>query len=150
MKIIKKRDNSTETRDIVKQRIALTKPGNMLHYYNEKLEWQILVPRRPDEEERKEVKRIDLHLKRKEEHRITHIGGRYFKYFGDQLPREQQEPGTSAETPIETNRETESTTSSTPEESVTTQEPGAYPAIPVQEFRDGPIEEIAVRYVRIN
>ena len=40
--------------------------------------------------------------------------------------------------------------SSTPEEPVTTQEPGAYPAISVQHFRDGPIEEIAVRYVRIN
>ena len=31
-----------------------------------------------------------------------------------------------------------------------THEPGAYPAIPVQENRDGPIEEIAVHYVRIN
>ena len=31
-----------------------------------------------------------------------------------------------------------------------THEPGAYPAIPVQEYRDGPIEEIAVHYVRIN
>ena len=30
-----------------------------------------------------------------------------------------------------------------------TNEPGAYPAIPVQ-YRDGPIEEIAVHYVRIN
>ena len=44
----------------------------------------------------------------------------------------------------------ESTTSSSPEEPVTTQEPGAYPAIPVQEYRDGPIEEIAVRYMLIN
>ena len=51
---------------------------------------------------------------------------------------------------METNKETESTVSSTPEEPVTTQEPGAYPTFPVQEFRDGPIEEIAVRYVRIN
>ena len=31
-----------------------------------------------------------------------------------------------------------------------THEPGAYTAIPVQEYRDGPIEEIAVHYVRIN
>ena len=30
-----------------------------------------------------------------------------------------------------------------------TEEPGSYPAIPVQEYRDGPIEEIAVHYVRI-
>ena len=31
-----------------------------------------------------------------------------------------------------------------------THEPGAYPAIPVQECRDGPVDEIAVPYVRIN
>ena len=101
MKIIKRKDNSPETRDLVRQRIALTKPGNMRHHYNKKLERQILVPRRPDEEERKEVKRIGLRLKRREEHRITHIGGGYFKNFGDQSSQEHQEQGTSAETPIE-------------------------------------------------
>ena len=53
MKIIRKKDNSPETRDLVRQRIALTKPGNICHHYNKKLERQILVPRRPDEEERK-------------------------------------------------------------------------------------------------
>ena len=31
-----------------------------------------------------------------------------------------------------------------------THEPGAYPAKPVQEHRDGPIEETAIHYVRIN
>ena len=31
-----------------------------------------------------------------------------------------------------------------------TRELGAYPAIPVQEYRDGPMEEIAVHYVGIN
>ena len=98
----------------MRQRIALTKPGNMRHHYNKKLERQILVPRRPDEEERKEVKRIDLRLKREEEHRIPHIGGRYFKNFGDQSSQEHREHGTSAETPMETSRETESTASSTP------------------------------------
>ena len=93
MKIIKRKDNSPETRDLVRQRIALTKPGNMRHHYNKKLERQIPVPRRPDEEERKEVKRIDLRLKRKEEHRVTHIGGGYFKNFGDQPSQEHQEHG---------------------------------------------------------
>ena len=33
---------------------------------------------------------------------------------------------------------------------MTIHEPGAYPAIPVQDYRDGPIEDIAVHYVRIN
>ena len=31
-----------------------------------------------------------------------------------------------------------------------TEEPGSYPAIPVQDNRGGPIEETAVHYVRIN
>ena len=55
MKIIKRRDNSPKTTDLARQRIALTKPGNICHH-NTKLERQILVLRRPDEEERKEVK----------------------------------------------------------------------------------------------
>ena len=124
----------------------------MRHHYNKRLERQILVPKRPEEEERKEIKRIDLGLKRKE-HRVTHIGGGYFRNFGDQIPQgpqESQEPATSTETPMETSKDAESTTSSAPEEPVITPEPGAYPAIPVQEFRDGPIEEIAVHFVRIN
>ena len=33
---------------------------------------------------------------------------------------------------------------------MTIHEPGAYPAIPVQEYRDGPIEDKPVHYVRIN
>ena len=40
--------------------------------------------------------------------------------------------------------------SSSQEAPVTTQEPGAYPAIPGQDYRDGPIEKIAVHYVQIN
>ena len=51
---------------------------------------------------------------------------------------------------METSKDAESTVSSAPEEPVIKQEPGAYPAITVQEFRDGPIEEIAVHCVRIN
>ena len=121
----------------------------MRHLCNKKFERQILVRRRPDEEERKKVKRIDLCLKRKEAHRIVHIGGEYFNNFGHQTSQEQQEPGSSAETPLETNRETESTVSSTPEDPVTTQEPGAYSAIPVHDFREGPTGENAVGYVRI-
>ena len=49
MKSIKRRDISPETRDLVKQRIVSTKPGNVRHEYNKKLERQFLVPRRPDE-----------------------------------------------------------------------------------------------------
>ena len=65
IRIIQRRDNSAETRDLIERRIELAKPGNMRHHYNKRLQRQILVPRRPDKEERKEIKRIDIRLKRK-------------------------------------------------------------------------------------
>ena len=46
--------------------------------------------------------------------------------------------------------DTELTVTSSPEEPVTTHEPRTYPAIPVQEYRDRPIKEIAVHHVRIH
>ena len=99
-----------------------------------------------EEDERREIKRIDIQLKTKQEQ--SRISGGYFRIFGDEIPQrpENTEQGSNN---IE-NRDTESTTSSNTEEAVTTHEPGAYPAIPVQEYRDGPIEDIAVHYVRIN
>ena len=95
------------------------------------------MPRRSEEDERREIKRIDIQLKRKEEQ--SRIGGGYFRNFGDEIPQrpENREQGSNN---IE-NRDTESTTSSNTEEAVTTHEPGAYPATPVQEYRDGPIED---------
>ena len=80
------------------------------------------------------------------------LEGRYFKDFNDEV---SPAPGTSTETnpyTISTQKyqDTESPVSSTPEEPTSTQEPETYPAIPVQKYRDGPIEEIAVHYVRIN
>ena len=125
----------------------------MRHHWHKKLEREILLPRRPDDVDRKEIKHIEFCLRRKEKNRVTHIGGGYFKDFGDEIP---QTPGTSTENNPEaisiqnSAPDTESTISSTPEEPIVTEEPGTYPAIPVQEYRDGPIEEIAVHYVRIN
>ena len=90
---------------------------------------------------------------KKGKNRVTHIGGGYFKDFGDENP---QTPGTSTENNPEaisiqkSAPDTECTISSTPEEPIVTEEPGTYPAIPVQEYRDDPIEEIAVHYVRIS
>ena len=153
MKIINRRDNSPETQELVERRIELTRSGHMRHHWHKKLEREILLPRRPDDVDRKEIKRIDIRLRGKEENRVTHIGGGYFKNFEDEIP---QAFGTSSEINTEIvktqmhTQDTESTVSSTPEEPVITEEPGSYPAIPVQEYREGPIEEIAVHYVRIN
>ena len=85
MKIINRRDNSPETQELVERRIELTRPGHMRHHWHKKLEREILLPRRPDDVDRKEIKRIDIRLRRKEENRVTHIGGGYFKNFGDEI-----------------------------------------------------------------
>ena len=138
----------------MRKRIELARPGAMRPQWNRNLGREIYLPRRPEENERREIKRIDLQLKRKE--REPHLGGGYFQDFGDEIqriqPQEQQQQPARNENPqeIETNKDTESTTSNNSEDAVATHEPGAYPALPVQEYREGPIEEIAVHYVRIN
>ena len=141
MTIINKRDKSPETSELVARRIELAKPGAMRPHWNKNLGRGIYVPRRLEENERREIKQIYLKLKRKE--RESHIRGGYFRDFGDEIP---QRTGQDEET----HRDAESITSNNSKEAVATHEPGAYPAIPVQEYRDGPIEEIAVHYVRIN
>ena len=73
MRIINKRDNSRETREVV-DRFELTKPGHMSYQWHKKLEREILLPRSPDEGDRKEIQRIDNHVRRKEECRDTHLG----------------------------------------------------------------------------
>ena len=92
MKTINRRDNSPETKELTERRNELTKPGHMRHQWHKELESEIPLPRRPDDVDRKEIKRIDIRLRRKEENRVTYIGGGYFKNFGDEIP---QTPGTS-------------------------------------------------------
>ena len=72
----------------------------------------------------------------------------YFRNFGDKTPpRPQNQEQMDSN---EANRDAESTVSANLDGAVTTHEPRVYPAIPVQNYRDGPIEDIAVHYVRIN
>ena len=140
MAIINSREKSPGTTELVRRRTEVTRPGAMRPQWNRGLGREIYVPRRPEEDERREIKRIDIQLKRKQEQ--SRIGGGYFRNFGDERP---QRPENTNE-----NRDTESTRSSDTEKAVTIHEPGVYPAIPVQEHRDGTIEDIAVHYVRIN
>ena len=146
MAIINNRDKSPENTQLVRRRTELARPGAMRPQWNKGLGREIYVPRRPEEDERREIKRIDIQLKRKQEQ--SRIGGGYFRNFGDEIP--QRPENTEQESNNIENRDTKSTTSSNTEKTVTTHEPGAYCAIPVQEYRDGPIEDIAVHYVRIN
>ena len=93
-----------------------------------------------------------MHLRRKEECSDTHLGGGYLEGFGDDIPPRTTNNATTkpASVTIKPIADTESTVSSSPEEPVTTQEPGAFPAVPVQKYRDLLLEEIAVHNVRIN
>ena len=70
MTIMNKRDKSPETSELVARRSELAKPGATRSHWNKNLGREIYVPRRPEENERQEIKRIDLRLKRKE--RFSH------------------------------------------------------------------------------
>ena len=56
MKIINRRDNSPKTKELIERRIELTNPGHMRHQWHNKHEREILLPRRPDDVDRKEIK----------------------------------------------------------------------------------------------
>ena len=65
MAIINRRDKSPETSELVTRQIELAKPGAIGPHWNKNLGSEIYVPRRPEERERREIKRIDLQLKKK-------------------------------------------------------------------------------------
>ena len=67
--------------------MELARPGSLRPHRNKNLGREIYITRRPDEDERREIKRIDIQLKRKI--RESHIGGGYFQNFGDERPQRQ-------------------------------------------------------------
>ena len=88
MAIINARDKSHETAELVRRRVHLARLGVMRPHYNKNLGREIYIPRRPEEDERREIKRIDIQLRQKI--REQHIGGGYFQNFGDDIPREKK------------------------------------------------------------
>ena len=67
MRIINRRNLSPKFSELVERRIELTRPGHMSYQWHEKLEKEILLPRSAGDAARKEIKRIDTQLQRKEE-----------------------------------------------------------------------------------
>ena len=111
MAIINRRDKSPETAELVKRRIQLARPGVMRQHWNKNLGREIHIPRRPEEEERREIKRIDIQLRRKI--RESLIGGRYFQNVGDEIPQGQnteQQQQTKESKTIETQNPPHQTT----------------------------------------
>ena len=59
----------------------------MRPHWNNNLGREIYIPRRPDEDEGREIKRIDIQLNRNIKE--SHIGGGYFRNFGDETRQRQ-------------------------------------------------------------
>ena len=87
MAIVIKRDKSTETAEIVRRRMELARPGAMRPLWNKNLGRESYIPKRPEEDGRIEIKRIDLQLRRTV--RESHIDEGYFQSFGDEIPQRQ-------------------------------------------------------------
>ena len=89
--------------------------------------------------------KTSLSKKRKEECRSNYLGGSYLKSLAVKSYGTKGQPQAHSQT--RTYLDTKSRVLSTSREPVTAYEPGAYPAIPVHEYRDEPLDEIAVHYV---
>ena len=55
MAVINRRDKSPETAELVRRRIQLARPGVMRPHWNKNLGREIYIPRRPEEDERREI-----------------------------------------------------------------------------------------------
>ena len=73
MDIIRRRNNSPETRRLVDKRIALSKPGNLRRRYDHQSQRTIFAPSRPNKRSREEIADIDAELMR----RANRLGGGY-------------------------------------------------------------------------
>ena len=90
MEIINRRDSSPETRELVERKNELTRPGHMRYQRHKKLEGEILLPRRPDEGDRKEIKRIKIRQQREKECRDTHFRDGYSTNMAKKFHRHQE------------------------------------------------------------
>ena len=73
MDIIRRRNNSPETRRLVDQRIALSRPGTPRRRYDHQSQRTIFAPSRPNKRSREEFADIDAELMR----RANRLGGGY-------------------------------------------------------------------------
>ena len=71
--IFNSREKSPETTELVRRRIELARHGATRPQWNRGLGRKIYVPRIPEEDKRREIKRNDIQLKRKQEQSL--IGG---------------------------------------------------------------------------
>ena len=73
MKIINRRANSPETRELVERKIELTRPSHVQYQWHKNLESEIFLSRRPNDGDRKELK--DRYTPTKKKNAETNILG---------------------------------------------------------------------------
>ena len=73
MDIIRRRNNSPETRRLVDQRIALSRPGTLRRRYDHQSQRTIFAPSQPNKRSREKIAGINAELKR----RANRLGGGY-------------------------------------------------------------------------
>ena len=73
MDIIRRRNNTPETRRLVEQRIALSRPGTLRRRYDHQSQRTIFAPSRPIKRSREEIVEIGVELMR----RSNRLGGGY-------------------------------------------------------------------------
>ena len=82
MDIIRRRNNSPESRRLVEQRNALSRPGTLRRRYDHQTQRTVFAPSRPNKRSREEIAEIDAELIR----RANRLGGGY-----QPLTEEQEE-----------------------------------------------------------
>ena len=73
MDIIRRRNNSPETRKLIEQRNALSRPGTLRRRYDHQTKRTVFAPSRPNETSREEIAEIDAEIMR----RANRLGGGY-------------------------------------------------------------------------
>ena len=83
MEIIRRRNNSLETRRLVEQRNQLSRPGTLRRRYDQYTQRTVFAPSRPNKRSREEIAEIDAEIMR----RANRLGGGY-----QPITEEQDEP----------------------------------------------------------
>ena len=131
MDIIRRRNNSPETRRLVEQRNALSRPGTLRRRYDTQTQRTIFAPSRPNKRSREEIAEIDAELIR----RANRLGGGY-----QPLIEEQEEK------PDEVREEADLENNETEEDSVIMRGDN----LPIVDLSKYNTEGKEVKYIQIN
>ena len=87
MEIIRRRNNSPETRRLVEQRNGLSRPGTLRRRYDHYTQRTVFAPTRPNKRSREEIAEIDAEIMR----RANRLGGGYRPIAEEEEPEEIRE-----------------------------------------------------------